>query len=284
MTLSLVICTRNRAQQLARALESLLVLEYSEPWQLVLVDNGSTDDTQAVIKSFRTRFNQDLVSVTETRRGTGAARNRGWQSATHDIVIYIDDDCYPSPDFLMAMRTCFDADERIGVVAGRILLHDPADYPLTLRPQTAREHYAPGQFIEVGLFQTANCAFRRRALEAAHGFDVRFGAGALFPGEDADIVSRISADGWHAVFDPSPLVYHHHGRRAPDDISRQMALYDRGRGAVYAKCGLDPRLRSTYLRHWYWLMRIQPVAQTRRELLAAAEFLVRHAVGQRAAR
>jgi glycosyltransferase involved in cell wall biosynthesis len=179
MVISLVVCTRNRARQLRAGLESLVALHAAFEWQLVVVDNASTDETPRVLEEFRSRFPHSFKCVTETTPGTGAARDRGWRTATGDIVAYIDDDCYPAEDYLSSMVEVFRENPEVGVVAGRILLFDPTDYEITVRTETSSEEYAPGAFIDAGLFQTANCAFRRSALEAVDGFDERFGPGAL---------------------------------------------------------------------------------------------------------
>jgi glycosyltransferase involved in cell wall biosynthesis len=278
MELSLVICTRNRAPQLREALANLARLRSAVPWELVVVDNGSTDDTALVIDRLRHQSHPCVVKVTQPRPGLGNARNAGWRVARGTWVAFTDDDCYPADDYLESVASCFREDPRLGFVGGRILLFDRTDYPITIRENTVRKEIRQGEFIQAGLIQGANLACRREALESIGGFDPRFGAGALFPCEDVDVLARMSARGWHGAYDPRPLVYHHHGRKTPADAARLMKQYDRGRGAYYVKCLLDPRLRRAYARNWYGRMRRQPVGTTLRELAAGAEFLVRSAL------
>ena len=76
MELSLIICTRNRASQLAGTLGSLTRLRSPVPWELVIVDNGSTDETQDVIKGYAESLL--LKTVIECQPGLGRARNKGW--------------------------------------------------------------------------------------------------------------------------------------------------------------------------------------------------------------
>ena len=273
MNLSLVICTRNRASQLDQSLKSLLRLRSGRSWQLVVVDNGSTDDTQLVLERFRTHFTHEFTLVVEPRPGLGTARNRGWTNARGEIVAFTDDDCYPDEHFLMSVESCFNEDSRLGFAGGRVLLHDPTDYTITIQTESCRQEILPGQFIPAGLIQGANFACRRAALADVSGFDERFGAGTLFPCEDVDILARMSVRGWPGVYDPRLLVYHHHRRKSEEEVLRLKKQYDRGRGAYYAKCMLNPALRMTYLKNWYWLVRRQSPWRTARELIASAEFL-----------
>ena len=276
MDLSLVISTRNRAPQLERCLESLKKLRYAGPWELVVVDNGSTDETPGVIARFGEEFPQGLVTAVERRTGAGHARNTGWRLARGEIIVFTDDDCYPAPDYLETTARCFRENPGLGFVGGRILLFDPEDYPTTIQISHVGQTIRPGDFITTGLIHGANCAFRRAALEAAGGFDPPFGAGALYAScEDVDLITRVSANGWEGAYDPRPLVYHHHGRKTSAEAARLTKLYDRGRGAFYAKCILNPALRPVYLKNWYWLTRYQPIRITLRELVAGLEFLTR---------
>lgn len=278
MKLSLVMCTRNRASQLAEALQSLLKLRGSCSWEVVIVDNGSTDDTQAVVSRFQAQFPGQCTLVGEPRRGLGNARNRGWKTAQGEIIAFTDDDCYPAEDFLTAIVQCFEENPRLGFLGGRILLHDPTDYPITIQDLNIRLDFLPGEFIDAGIIQGANMACRRAALEDIGGYDARFGAGALFACEDIDVAVRISAQGWHGAYDPRPLVYHHHRRKTQAEADRLMGQYDRGRGAYYVKCLLNPRLRLTYSKMCCLTIWRQSPRRTARELIAGGEYLARVAV------
>src|ERR1700745_59447 len=141
MQLSLVICTRNRASQLAESLRSWTRLHYLVPWELVIVDNGSKDETQDVIKNYRDSLL--LKNVIEPQAGASRARNRGWQMSQGDIVAFTDADCYPADDFLYSVIRCFEEKPRLGFIGGRILLHDPQDYPITIQERGGRDALCP---------------------------------------------------------------------------------------------------------------------------------------------
>jgi glycosyltransferase involved in cell wall biosynthesis len=277
--LSLVIRTRNRALQLAECLRSLTRLRYSGSWELVIVDNGSKDETQNVINSYRESL--PLKIVIEPLAGGARAHNRGWKTSRGKIVAFTDDDCYPAEDFLSSISRCFEEDAGLGFIGGRVLLHDPEDARLTIQEKDSRQELSPGEYFPPGLIHGANFACRRTAIESVGGFDERFGPSAPFvSAEDTDILARLLAEGWPGAYDPRPLVYHHHRRRTPIDGFRLGRQYDRGRGAFYAKCVLNPKLRMVYLRKWHAAICRQSLRTTARELVAGAEFCIRVAAEQ----
>ncbi|MEO8946678.1 MAG: glycosyltransferase family A protein, partial [Gemmatimonadaceae bacterium] len=91
--------TRNRAGHLAETLSHWARLESPEGgWQLVVVDNGSTDDTRSVLEAHRNYLPLEILY--EPKPGSGRGHNTGWRAASGEIIAFIDDDCYPAPDFL----------------------------------------------------------------------------------------------------------------------------------------------------------------------------------------
>jgi glycosyltransferase involved in cell wall biosynthesis len=275
-----VICTRNRAAQIDESLHRICALTCQEPWELIVVDNGSVDDTRATIERHVRACQGNLSIVEEPIPGTGRAKNRGWRVARGDVIVFTDDDCYPDARFLEQYLQCFEEDGRLGFVGGRVLLHDPADYPITIKESEQRQDIPPYSFIPAGLIHGANLACRREALDGIGGFDEMFGAGAPFSCEDVDVMARISFTGWHGAYDPRPLVFHHH-RRKSAEAARLMKQYDRGRGAYFAKSVLNTRQRPQYLRRWYWRSRSQPWRITFREMAAAAEYFMRLGLSSR---
>jgi glycosyltransferase involved in cell wall biosynthesis len=273
MKISLVICTRNRALQLADCLKSLLLIECHDAWELVIVDNGSTDNTSAVIKQFQGYFPSQLNAVVENIPGLARARNKGWKAASGEIIAFTDDDCYPDPRFLQNYIECFAEDAKLGFIGGRILLHDPTDYRITLQESEEQQKIPVCSFINPGLIQGANFACRKEAIKSVNGFDELLGAGTKFPCEDVDILARMSGAGWSGVYDPRPLVYHHHQRKTEEEAAQLMRQYDKGRGAYYAKCLANSALRRVYLKNLYWKLRSQSLAVTYREFSSALEYL-----------
>jgi glycosyltransferase involved in cell wall biosynthesis len=245
--ISIIISTRNRAAQLARCLHYVELIRAQTPWELVVVDNGSTDGTADVLGEFARRGRFPVRTVGEPVAGLTHARNAGVRAAGGEIMVFTDDDCYVRPDLIDQYRKVFD-DPALGFAGGRILLHDPTDYPLTIIESEEEQIFPLGRPVPCGIVQGANMAIRRRALEQAGSFDLRLGSGTPFLADDWDIQTRVAALGWAGGYFPGPTVSHHHGRKR-QHAKAQMRGYNMGSGAVYLKLFADPRTRWNYLPH-----------------------------------
>jgi glycosyltransferase involved in cell wall biosynthesis len=227
-------------------------------WQIVIVDNGSSDGTGEYLASLPTRIgNAAVLLISEPRKGLAIARNAGWSAAAGDIVAFTDDDCYPASDFIDAVALAFSESQDVGVIGGRILLHDPSDQYITVMEEKDRREFPPYSFIPAGAIQGANMSFTRRTLELIGGFDERMGAGTAFPCEDIDAVAGALWRGIAVAYDPRPTVSHAHGRKTDAEYRSLMAIYDAGRGAYYAKRILDRQSRRIYLGAWYHSIRCE---------------------------
>ena len=274
--LSLIVSTRNRSRSLTRTLESLRKLRTCLSWELVIIDNGSSDDTQLTIKRFLATFSGKVHLVSEPKRGLANAHNAGFRQARSPICVFVDDDCYPSEDYLDAISLCFAEDPSIGFIGGRILPWRDDDCEVAIQKSTKRVPFAPYSFIPTGVIHGANFACRRDAIEAVEGFDARFGPGAsFFNAEEVELLARISAAGWAGAYDPRPLVYHDHGRKHGWDEWRIMRSYERGRGGYYAKCLLNRTMRAIYLSNWWKGLRNQSWNASVLEFVSGVEFIIR---------
>jgi glycosyltransferase involved in cell wall biosynthesis len=245
---SLIICTRDRARQLDACLASVAKIRCDLPWEAVIVDNGSCDETRAVARRFFDNNDIRGLYAWEPEPGLSRARNAGLNVSSGEIAAFTDDDCYPAPDLLDRICEIF-ADPRVGFIGGRILLHDPDDYPLTVNESMETLRFSAGSIVPCAAVQGANMAFRRAALVGIGGFDPALGAGTPFPAEDWDAAARVCSDGWDGGYFPAPAVSHHHGRTATAAASH-LRTYHYASGAVYAKLLMDRTTRWPYGRHW----------------------------------
>jgi len=244
-------------------------------WELVVVDNGSTDRTSAVVAEVAAACDHPVQMIINHGRGVSSAKNAGWRSTRSAVAVCIDDDCYPQEDYLDSIFECFANDAKLGFVGGRILLHDPTDLRITIQESLERLSFPPGSFIRPGVIQGANIAYRRAALTEVGGFDPWFGAGALYSGDETELMARISAAGWNGAYDPKPVVYHHHGRKTANDEWRLMRWYDRGRGAYYAKCMLNRGMRNVYVKNWLLTRQHHSWRTTALEIVAGLDYVAR---------
>jgi len=211
---SVVICTRNRANRLQGTIDSLLRIRSLYEWEAILVDNASTDNTGQVLEQVGT-YGGRFRFLRVERIGVGAARDAAWRRARGRIVSFTDDDCYLADDYIDKIVEVFRAHPKVGCVGGRILLYDPLDVRETIDEREAPCEIEPFRFIMAGALHGANLSLRFEVLTRVGGFDPDLGAGTRFPCEDIDIVASTLWAGYGARFDPGPVVFHHHGRKTP---------------------------------------------------------------------
>ncbi len=206
-TLTIAVCTRDRAPILAETLDHLRATIGQAPpgADVLVVDNGSSDGTPAVLAGLADW--PALRSVTEPRPGLSHARNRAHRSTEADWVVYLDDDAFVWPGWLGALR---DAVERPGVVlvGGPIEPRFEAAPPAWFDPDSVRRRFGPEGPLSIVAaregFSGGNLAVRRDALGAVGGFDARLGmvAGTLGLGEETELagrlVDRFGNATWHA--------------------------------------------------------------------------------------
>jgi len=222
-------------------------------WQLIIVDNGSTDQTAAVVRAFIKSSGLQVTYVSEPAPGKSRGLNAALRIARGQVVAFTDDDCYPAPDFLARIWAAFD-DPAIGYLGGRILLYDPTDFPITTNEGTTPLTFPARSFVHVGSVQGANMAFRRAVLLEIGGFDPLFGSGSRFLAEDIDVVGRASSAGWKGQYRPEVVVRHDHGRKA----AASGALYKNyaiGAGAYYMKFLLRGHEVLWFARWLFWRFR-----------------------------
>jgi GT2 family glycosyltransferase len=239
MDISLIICTRNRAPQLTLCLAAVGAIRAQRDWEVIVVDNASeTSDTAEVARAFAARASVPVQFVIEPCPGLAHGHNRGVALARGRYLAFIDDDCYPAPDYIEALCAAFDGDPTLGYLSGRIMLHDPTDLALTVNESLIPRVFPPRRYVQTGDVQGANMAFRPEVLAAIGGFDPWFGPGAPFNAEDIDAAARANLYGWKGAYCPTIVVSHHHGRK-PDEAARVWRSYATGRGAYNMKLLLN---------------------------------------------
>lgn len=183
--ITVVVPTRNRSALLARLLDSLSQQRYSR-WSLIVVDDGSTDDTAEVVERYRTA-GLPLTYLYQSWSKMGAARNRGIHWTDSEIVAFTDDDCLVDPDWLSALARVFeDHPEALGV-QGKTVTDRVAMTPFTRQIE---------QLTGGPPYRTCNIAYRTEVLKSLHGFDT-----TLIRGEDVVMAMR--------VLERGPIVFAH---------------------------------------------------------------------------
>lgn len=220
MYASVVVCTRNRADQLAEFLQSAAGLSVPPglTWELIIVDNGSSDHTAQVVESFASKI--PVRCVREDRAGLSNARNRGVDEATGDYICWTDDDVMLDPEWLSAYVEAFQAHPEAAVFAGRILpvLAPPTpawfseiagDWPIT--NVLAKRDFGETPIELDAERRPFGASYALRAAEQKrHRYNPHLGVSPNHKrvGEETDVLQRILAEGAISRWVPASKVHH----------------------------------------------------------------------------
>jgi O-antigen biosynthesis protein len=207
---SVIVCTRDRPDQLDTALRSILASSYDD-FELLVVDQSTTDASRGIVERFAQR-DQRVRLRPDSGTGVSRARNIGLAATSGELVVFTDDDCEVGTDWLEAMVRALDEDPEAGIAFGSVVPVecDPKEGFIVGYVPPLRERLT-GRLAKLqdgGI--GANMAFRRRAIQAVGGFDEMLGPGAYFPScEDGDVAYRVLASGKALLHVPEARVLHH---------------------------------------------------------------------------
>jgi glycosyltransferase involved in cell wall biosynthesis len=213
---SVIVCTRDRAGLLDGCLERLVAEDPSVTWELVVVDNGSTDATASVVRRHgETVAGGHVTRVVEPEPGLSPARNRGVAAARGDLLLFTDDDVLVEPGWIDAMCAGF-GEPDVVAVAGRVGPWWPREPPRWLTGPHAGLLAltdfgdAPRDLVGDEYPLGASMGIRRSALPAAAPFDPRLGhrAGTFFAYEEFDLFQRLRRAGGRFVYRPDAAALH----------------------------------------------------------------------------
>jgi GT2 family glycosyltransferase len=221
MTISVLIATYNRAPLLKACLASLSGQEYEAGDEVVIADNGSTDDTAAVVEDAVRRFAVPLRYVRETRAGKSHALSAAVAGCRADVLALTDDDVRVGPEWIARIRAVM-REPGAALVGGRVLpifqarvpdwldLRDANGFGMLAAPLALLDYGPAPQPLGTRAALGANLAVRRSAFEAAGGFDGALGKlrGTLLSGEDHQLCERLQHSGHLALYDPTLVVNH----------------------------------------------------------------------------
>jgi len=250
MTYSIVIPTHNRADELRGTLASVGAIRTAAPWEVVVVDNNCTDDTDCVVREIAATFPVRLHYLRETIPGRSAALNAGIAVASGDIIVTLDDDVRVERDFLDQAGAALD-ELQCDYIGGRV-------YPLWRgeRPAWIPEHrtrcWAVIALIDEGeepfefvrrMPLGAAMAFRRYCFDVAGPWDTRVGrkAGTLLGQEVREWCIRARSKDLRGFWAPGVVVHHViHADRLNKRYFRRW-FYWRGisRAILFQQHGLD---------------------------------------------
>jgi glycosyltransferase involved in cell wall biosynthesis len=244
MDISVIICTYNRATSLQRTLSTCceLAIPSEISWELLVVDNNSTDGTEALCKTFHGKL--PIRHIFERNQGQSFARNRGVTEARGELVLFTDDDVDVDSNWLKAFHDGMMANPDVSFSGGRVLVRwsqpPPKWVKENIRDGKTDIHFDLGDtlaFVSAGddsiRFLGANMGFRRSVFAPGVSFptalsakgDDRFVMQVL--GEEVHLQAQLLASGHKGLYVPDCIVHH----RTP--AYRHTEAYYRRRVAGY---------------------------------------------------
>jgi glycosyltransferase involved in cell wall biosynthesis len=232
---SIVIPTYNRSADLAETLSSMRVISTTKPWEVIVIDNNSSDNTKSVVQESARSFPAELRYVFEPEQGRCAALNAGIGQAGGDIILTTDDDVRVEPEWpdrALAALDRLDCDYVGGKVFPIWQRQRPQwvpESPSKLWAVLALLDYGsePIEFGQMYVPLGVNTAFRRRCFDVAGLWDNRLGrkAGTLLGQEVREWSVRARAAGLRGFYAPEVVIRH---------------------------CIPTSRLNKKYFRRWYY--------------------------------
>ncbi|MEE4274197.1 MAG: glycosyltransferase [Thermoanaerobaculales bacterium] len=239
---SVVVCTRNRSAALAGALEALLAVDFDPAaWELVVIDNASTDDTPEVAARVVEANPGRARLVVEPEIGLSAARNAGIAAAAAPIVAFLDDDAFPEAGWLTAIVDGFDRPE-VMCVGGPVAPLIEGELPDWFRGRflpylTVWDLGAePVELVYNEYPRGANVAYRRSGLDGVGGFSPHLGrkGASLLSCEEIELCLRLERAGFATLYQPGARVSHLTpvGRLTPQWLAARFAAQGRSEAIV----------------------------------------------------
>jgi glycosyltransferase involved in cell wall biosynthesis len=218
LRISAVVCTYSNAPFLKLTLNSLVKQTLpSDEYEIIVVDNNSTDNTREVVRDFEARASHRIKYVLETTQGLGAARNAGLRESSGPIVSFIDDDAEAAPQWLAASVDAFHRHPNAWGVGGNTFAIWDIDRPAWLTDDfldnLSIQDRGP-QERKLTIYEHilgANCSFRRDVFAEVGDFPTDLGrvGKSLLAGEEAELCRRIHLRGKSMYHIPDVVVFHH---------------------------------------------------------------------------
>lgn len=211
VSMTVAVCTYNRAERLPACLNSLVGQEFGDLYEVIVVDDGSTDDTGGVVSKVEAASGADL-QIRYVRhpvnRGLNVARNSAIEAARGKIVAFTDDDCVATPSWLQLLEDYHAREPEVAAVGGLAinglegnLIAEIAQHITVNKlfkyhdPDTGRAEFLVGN----------NMSFKKWIFDEVGGFDqrIRFGY------EEVEFESRLLSRGYEMLFVPEAIIIHY---------------------------------------------------------------------------
>jgi len=261
MRLSVIVSTRNRAYAVGACLDSIaaaLVRAFPLDAEIIVVDNGSTDDTAHTLAARAAASPVPVRVLSEPRAGKARALNLAVRAARGDLLAFTDDDCKLHGEYVNDLLRHASGDSELVLRGGRIELGDPTDLPFAIDMRSTRMRWtftanaAWHENVERSV-TGCNMTMPRALVEQIGPFDENFGPGSrVGSADDTEYVFRAYLAGVKLEHVPDMTVFHYHGRKTRAAAYASMRRYMIGHGALNIKFGAR---YPVLWRQTYWDMK-----------------------------
>lgn len=199
---SVIIPTYNAERTIAICLKALMTQTVPlDLYDVIVVDDGSVDSTCGQVEKFK-----GVQLFQQQNSGPAQARNLGIEKAQGDIVLFTDDDCEPTEDWIERMVSPFNEDEIAGV-KGTYLTKQRELVPGFVQLEFEEKYARMAQEKYIDFIDTYSAGYRKSILLSNNGFDTTFPVAST---EDQELSFRLAQQGFKMVFQPNAKVYHLH--------------------------------------------------------------------------
>jgi GT2 family glycosyltransferase len=245
VTVSVIVVNWNRRDLLRSCLQSLTQQQLNQPFEVILVDNGSDDGSAEMARrefSKNPAFELRLIRNPHNR-GFCEANNQGFARSNSKLIALLNNDAEAEPNWLASLVGAFESEHDVGMAASKILVYeDPRRidkaghliYPDGQNRGRGTGEFDDGQYDQVEeVLWPDGCAamYRREMLDQIGGFDEDFFAYA----DDAELGLRARIAGWRCLYIPSAVVRHHRGQTLGVRSARRLELIERNRVLLATK-------------------------------------------------
>jgi len=215
---SVVVPSFNNSDILPTCLDALLAQDFPiEDYEIVIVDDGSTDDTRDAVSRYAGR-SPEIRYCHQENQGPAAARNHGAREARGAIIMFTDDDCEPESNWISEMYRPFEESKGdVCAVKGAYRTRQTSLIAQFAQAEFENRYRKMRQAEHIDFVDTYAAAFKRDVFLALHGFDTRF---PVANNEDVEFSYRMASHGHKMVFNPEAVVFHRH----PDTLFSYLKL------------------------------------------------------------
>lgn len=210
---SVIIPAYNAEKTIGMCLDALTKQDYSGEYEIIVIDDGSTDSTPDIVS----QFNKTQL-IRQKNAGPASARNKGASVARGEIVLFTDSDCVPEPGWIFEMLRSFHEDREVVGVKGayKTRQQEITARFVQLEYEDKYNYMLKDRYID--FIDTYSAGFRKDIFMEMKGYDTDFPVACA---EDVELSYRMSNEGYKMVFNPDAVVYHTHPKSLIDYLKKK---------------------------------------------------------------